>query len=185
VRALDDRHLEKVETIQADFEEEWRPLERDSVAVHRREVEERLAECPTATIAGGHVAVLANRVRLFGLGPLLAGKTVFAWSAGSMVVSERIVLFHDAPPQGPGHAEVFSKGLGLCRGVLPLPHAARRLRLDDPTRVALFAKRFAPLFCAALDPGRGLAWNGRRWTPARAGARALHPDGRVAEAVPT
>jgi hypothetical protein len=46
------------------------------------------------------VAVLVNRLRLFGLGDLVADKTVFAWSAGAMAVSERVVLFHDDPPQG-------------------------------------------------------------------------------------
>jgi hypothetical protein len=184
VRALDERHLVRVEEIQEDFEDRWRPLERHAFAAARKEVASRLAECPTVTVAGGHVAVLVNRMRLFGVGPLLRGKTVFAWSAGSMVVAERIVLFHDDPPQGPGHPEVFSRGLGLCKGVLALPHATRRLRLGDARRVGFLARRFEPLACVALDPGAGLAFDGRRWRPVRAGARTLGKDGAVAGAVP-
>ena len=37
--------------------------------------------------------------------------------------------------------------------MIPLPHATHRLRLDDPYRVALFARRFAPDACIALDYG--------------------------------
>ena len=44
----------------------------------------------------------------------------------------------------------FDAGLGLCRGLLALPDARRRLRLEDPARVALLARRFAPDLCAAL-----------------------------------
>ena len=131
-------------------------------------------------IAGGHVAVLLNRMRLFDLAPLLAGKLVVAWSAGAMAVSERIVLFHDSPPQGPGNPEVFDAGLGLCTGVLPLPHADRRLRLEDPVRVDLFARRFSPSICAILDPGARWDWDGTGWT-AGPGTRRLLRHGRVRE----
>src|SRR5437764_598914 len=67
-------------------------------------------------IAGGHVAVLLNRLRLFGILALAEGRTIIAWSAGAMAVSDRIVLFHDSPPQGPGNPEVLGAGLGLFPG---------------------------------------------------------------------
>ncbi|MCB1055376.1 MAG: hypothetical protein KDD11_07665, partial [Acidobacteria bacterium] len=55
-------------------------------------------------------------------------------------------------------------GLGLYRGVVALPHAEHRLRLDDPVRVGLFAERFAPAVCVAMDSGARLHWDGERWT---------------------
>ena len=116
-------------------------------------------------IAGGHVGILVNRVRLFGIPSLVGDRPLIGWSGGAMALSERIVLFHDSPPQGPGNAEVFGPALGLCRGVVPLPHASERLRLDDATRVSLFARRFRPDLCVALDAGRRIDWDGTNWTP--------------------
>jgi hypothetical protein len=98
-----------------------------------------------------------------------------------MVVSERVVLFHDNPPQGAGDPEVFAPGLGLCRGVLPLPHARRRLRLDDAARVGLLARRFAPLVAIALDDGSGLVRKGSGWAAAPPGAWRLTPEGALEE----
>ena len=37
-------------------------------------------------ITGGNLPVLLNRLRLFGLPRLLAGRTVVGWSAGAMVL---------------------------------------------------------------------------------------------------
>jgi hypothetical protein len=92
------------------------------------------------------------------------------------------VLFHDDPPQGAGHAEVLEAGLGLYGGLLPLPHARRRLRLDEPLRVALFARRFADLACVALDDGATLRWEEGRWVAAGGDrARRLLADGSVEE----
>jgi hypothetical protein len=131
-------------------------------------------------VAGGHVAVLLNRLRLFGLAELVGERPVFAWSGGAMVLGERLVLFHDDPPQGAGHAEVLEAGLGLYQGLLPLPHARRRLKLDEPLRVALFARRFADLTCVALDDGATLCLEHGRWVPwGGDGARRLLPDGSL------
>jgi hypothetical protein len=185
LRALDERYLGRIEALHAAFEAKVRPAERPSVVRHRGEIRGLLAGCGAIAVAGGNVAVLAHRMRLFGLGELVRDLPIFAWSAGAMACGERIVLFHDQPPQGgPGIAEVFGLGLGLHRGVLPLPHARRRLRLEDPARVSLFARRFAPLDCVALDEGDGLAFDGRRWRRAAEGARRLLPDGSVAEHPP-
>ena len=97
-----------------------------------------------------------------------------------MALGERIVLFHDSPPQGAGHAEVLRSGLGLYAGIVALPHARRRLKLDDPDRVSLFARRFAPDRCLAFDDGARLDLLGRRWDYAE-GISRLTPQGRVVE----
>ena len=108
--------------------------------------------------------MLLSRLRLFDVVPLLDGRPVFAWSAGAMAVCDRVVLFHDSPPQGAGDPEVLDAGLAMCRQLVALPHARTRLKLDDPVRVSLFARRFAPATCVVLDAGARLDWDGREWT---------------------
>jgi hypothetical protein len=152
VRAIDAHHLERLRGLLAEWEERWRPASRPAVTRHRRQILRQLSRCQGVLVAGGHVAVLLNRIRLFDLQSLLAARPVVAWSAGAMVLAEQVVVFHDSPPQGASAAEVLEIGLGLYRGVLPFPHAGRRLRLGDANRVDLLARRFAPRRCVALDP---------------------------------
>jgi hypothetical protein len=180
VRALDAGHAARVGAIDAEFYRRRRPLERASLAAERREVAELLGACSLLCVAGGNVAVLLNRLRLLGLAELVGGTPVIAWSAGAMALCERVVLFHDSPPQGAGNAEVLEAGLGLAPGVIALPHASRRLRLGDPLRVSLFARRFAPATPVALDPLARVDWDGRDWT-AGPGAVRLCADGALAE----
>lgn len=184
VRTLDEHHLERARAIHAEFEERWRPAEREHVARHRAEIERQIADCAALCIAGGHVAILANRLRLFDvLGGIRAdgSKFIFAWSAGAMALSERIVLFHDSPPQGPGNAEVLEHGLGVCRSIVPLPHASRRLRLEDELRVSLFARRFQPAVCVALDEHARVHCEAGRWRANNFETRRLSTSGQVVE----
>lgn len=153
LRTLDDGHLRRVRAVHEEFDRRWRPAKRPAVARQREELTALLADCRALLVAGGHVAVLLNRMRLFELLTLLGKLPVVAWSAGAMALSDKLVLFHDSPPQGPGNAEVLDNGLGLAPGLVALPHAGARLRLDDPVRVSLLARRFAPAVCVALDPG--------------------------------
>jgi len=180
IRALDDEHVERIRGVHVEFASRFRPQERDAVARHRRELQEILDGCSALCIAGGHVAILLNRLRLFGVIDLLRDQAIFAWSAGAMVVSERIVVFHDRPPQGAGDPEVLEAGFGAVKGVVALPHAERRLRLDDTTRVALFARRFEPLVCVALDPRTRVDWRDGRWHGLD-GTRKLTASGELAE----
>lgn len=180
LRLVDKQHLARTRRIQREFEETIRPAARPAIEHHYRELRSILDECYALLIAGGHVASLLNRIRLFQLGPLLSSLRrplpVFAWSAGAMAITERVVLFHDSPPQGPGNAEVMGEGLGLVRRIVVLPHATHRLRLEDESRVSLFARRFKPDRCFTLDQGERAAWDGRRW---KTKARRLCPTGEV------
>ena len=105
IRNIDALHLERCTTDRREFDARYRPLERGPIVKHRKELAAILAGCEAIAIAGGHVASLLNRLRLFGIAELAVGKTIFAWCAGAMAISERVVLFHDSPPQGPGAAE--------------------------------------------------------------------------------
>ena len=182
VRALDAAHLARLREVHTEFETRWRPGTRAAVAEERAEIA-RLMDASTAVaIAGGHVAVLLNRLRQFGIAELLGGRAVFAWSAGAMAIAERVVLFHDMPMHGPGWPEVLEEGLGIVKGVVPLPHAKRRLKLDDAVRVSLLARRFAPAVCAALDDGASLVVRAEGWK-AGPGASRLDAAGTVAPMV--
>lgn len=166
LRALDAFHLRRVGEVHSEFVERFRPLEREGVAAQRAELASIFRDVAALAVAGGHVAVLLNRLRLFGIAELLDDRPVIAWSAGAMAVSERVVLFHDDPPHGPGHPEVVENGLGLIPRVVALPHARYRLHLDDPGRVSLMARRFAPAACVPMDGGARLDWNGTGlWAP--------------------
>jgi hypothetical protein len=171
MHALDDHRLARVCEIDAAFLERWKPHERPAVAAHRRELEQRLNEVGALCVAGGHVEALWNCLWLFDVVALLPPTLpIVGWSAGAMVLAERIVLFHDSPPQGRGYAEVWGPGFGLARGVVPLPPAARRLQLEDPVRVQLLSRRFADALCVTLDDGARLVWDGSGWsgsTPTR------------------
>lgn len=158
VKLLDEYHLVQCARVHAEFEEEHAPLERDSVARHRREIEDVLRSSAAIAIAGGHVASLLNRLRLFGIDSMIDGHAIFAWSAGAMAVSERVVLFHDSPPQGPGASEVLDRGLALAPRVVALPQPETRLRMDDPERIRLMARRFAPASCLALPARARITW---------------------------
>jgi hypothetical protein len=179
IRALDEYHLAQCERIHHEFDVTMRPLERESVASHRERIAEVMRDAEAVAIAGGHVATLLNRMRLFGIAQLINGHAVFAWSGGAMVVSDRVVLFHDSPPQGAGFSEVLDAGLGLCPGVVPLPHPETRLRLDDAEKVGLMSRRFAPSVCLALPArSRATCMNGA-WSHIH-GAVHLHRDGTTA-----
>lgn len=160
VRALDRQHLLRVAGVHRRFEALWHPWERPALSRHRQEIGEILAGTNALAIAGGHVAVLLNRLRLFGVAEMLGTEPVLAWSAGAMALTDRVVLFHDTPPQGAGNAEVLENGLGLVPGLVVLPHARRRLELDNPHRVALFSRRFRPAECITLDEGTRLVADG-------------------------
>ena len=180
VRRLDAQHLERLRQMYREFQDKWRPHQRPSVAKHRAAIEGVLANCNTVCIAGGHVLILLNRLRMFGLTSLVGDRPILCWSAGAMALSDRVIVFHDSPPQGPGNAEVLQAGVGLFEGLVPLPHAKRRLRLDDPVRVGLFARRFGPSICAVLDEGTRVHWDGRRWKAAL-GTKRLREDGSLEE----
>lgn len=177
LRRLDAGHLRDIRTLHRRFDADWSPARRPVLAAQSAELERLIASAGLVCIAGGHVAVLLNRLKLFGLERALRSRPVAAWSAGAMALAERIVLFHDHPPQGAGNAEVFEAGLALVRGAVFLPHAATRLATSSAPRLALLARRFAPATCYTLDDGSRLLWR-RGSLAAAAGSQRLTRTGR-------
>jgi hypothetical protein len=180
VRLLDVQHMRRVAQIHREFEARWRPSERAAVQREKRELQRHLADASCLLIAGGHVSVLLHRLRLFDVLGLYGDRPVIAWSAGAMVLTERIVLLHDDPPQGSSYAEVMEAGFGLVPDLVALPHGKKRLMTDDALRVQMLSRRFAPAMCALLDDGSRLDWVGSRWR-ALTGTQRLTEAGGVAE----
>ena len=178
VRLIDADHLDRIDRVHREWGERARLERNEVVARHRQEIGEILARCAVLAIAGGHVAVLLNRLRLFDVMALAADHPLVAWSAGAMTLTERVVVYHDTPPQGFGNPEVFERGFGLVRGLVALPHARRRLLLDDRERVARFARRFAPAACVAMDEEAALQFEPRGLVASNA-VRVLQPDGAL------
>jgi hypothetical protein len=158
------------------FYDAWRPEERPLVAEHREAVCRRLQDAVALVVAGGHVGELVRVLHLFHVSPHLPPRVV-AWSAGAMALTERVVLFHDRAPQGPAHAEVYDEGLGVVTGAVLLPHARRRLDVDDRTRMGVLARRFAPASCVVLDDGVRVDLTPAGDLPA--GTRVVGTDGRI------
>ena len=70
-----------------------------------------------------------------------------------MAMTDRVMLFHDFVPHGTGQAVVHGRGLGVVRGVVPLPHATTRLDLADRGRMQLLVDRFRPSLLVPLVRG--------------------------------
>ena len=178
VRRLDEDHRERCRAHHEAFSERWSTPEREPVAEHRGELAGLIAPTDALVIAGGHVAVLLNRLMMFDVLGLTGDRPIIAWSAGAMVLTERVVLFHDHPPYGPPIAEVLDTALGLARGLVVLPNPRLRLRLDDDERVAMLARRFQPAVCVAMDHGARITIEAGAVTGG-ASLQRLAPDGTI------
>jgi len=176
VRALDDWHLGVVDQLAAEFEDAHAPTRRPAVLRHRAEVAELLQSSGALVLPGGHVGVLLDCLRLF-VDHAPPDLPVVAWSAGAMALADRVVLLGDDPVQEPTQPEVYRRGLGWFRRVIPLPHARRRLRLSDSFRVTVFAQRFAGACCLVLDDGVRVPLPAEGGCPP--GVPALSPSGEV------
>lgn len=158
LRAVDRQHLEHADEIRAAAPDLEAPWLHPAVAPYRQQIDDALGDARALLLAGGHVGVLLNRLRFFGMPAALRSAPrvgLVGWSAGLMALTEAVVCFYDDPPDGEAWPEVFDHGLGVVGGLVALPHARRRLRLDDRERVALLACRFAPAAAIGLENG---AW---------------------------
>lgn len=178
LRALDRHHLHSVQGIHASFDAEFHTSGSALLAEHAAAINQTLAECDIVLITGGNVIVLLNRLRLFGVDRLLSDKHLIAWSAGAMVLSDLIVLYHDRTPQGRRDPELLSDGIGTLPGFVFLPDAKRRLREKDTVRTGLISRRFAPAVSVTLDSGSTLLFEDRELRSAE-NAKRITRGGRL------
>jgi hypothetical protein len=176
VRALDEGHAAAISAAYDRFYAAHPPHERDVIREHRDEVASIVGECAAVAIAGGHVGVLNDCLHLCNLAALIDAQPLLVWSSGCMAIAERIVVIDDGDPAG-RPAELFDIGIGVARGVVPLP-VSGRIHAHDADGLALLAARFAPSVCVVLDAGDRLELSAG--VPADLGAVGLvAPDGRL------
>ncbi len=159
-RHIDGEHIERCRAVHQAFRAEWKAEPRPARERHLSELRAALETAQALVIAGGHVSSLLNRMRLFDVLQMSRHLPIVAWSAGAMILSERVVVFHDYPPYGKDIAQMLDVGYGLARGVVVLPDPRRRVRLDERAGIARFAKRMAPALCMAMDHGAELHFPG-------------------------
>lgn len=164
VRQLDRQYFVRTSQIIDGYEERLQTASRPLVVDHRREIGEVLSRVSAILISGGHVAIILNRLKIFGILEMRPELPIIAWSGGTMALADQIVFFHDSPPQGPGNPEVLRAGMGLFHDILPLPDARTRLRLDDQARVELFARRFDRFNCLIFDEHTILEGTNGNWS---------------------
>lgn len=178
LQALDAHHRGRVARLTDDtFEEAWKS---EALKKDTDRMAAMLEGAGTLLVAGGHVGILYNRMRLFRvLEALRPGAAVAGWSAGAMVLTDTLLLFHDSPPGAPGDACVHGPGFGLAKGITALPHASTRLRLDDAARVSILARRLAPSLVIALDDGQSATQSGGGEWSFGPGTKRLLPSGEL------
>lgn len=164
IRDLDDWHLAQCARVRARFDALHHPNDRPAVRRQQAILARLLADCEGVCIAGGHVAVLINRMLMFDLQTLIGDRPVFAWSGGAMSVCDRIVLFHEQ--HGDGACEVLDRGLGLVPGVVAFPEPESRLKHDDAERLSLKINRFSPATCLTLPARSSVVYRSGRLSEA-------------------
>ncbi len=164
VRQLDRQYFVRTSQIVDRYEEMLQTGNRPLVEAHRREIEEILGRCQAILISGGHVAIILNRLKIFGILEMRPELPIVTWSGGTMALADQIILFHDSPPQGAGNPEVLRAGMGLFQEILPLPDGRTRLNLNDSARVELFSRRFDHFECVIFDSDTILERNAGKWS---------------------
>ena len=151
IQELDRQYFLRTCQVCDQYEQRLGMSQRSEVVRHRREIAEALNRAAALVISGGHAGIILNRLKIFELLTPRPELPVIAWSAGAMALSEEVVFFHDSPPQGPGNPEIMRAGTSEYVRILALPDARHRLKLHDPFRVQLFARRFIDFQCVIFD----------------------------------
>ena len=175
VRRLDRWYLDEVRALYTEAYATGAAGGSELWAEHRAQVADVLAGSSVLAVAGGHVGMLLRTMQFFSVRPP-AELPVVAWSAGAMAMTRTVVLFNDFV-QANGAAEVWDRGLARVENVVALPHARRRIHLDDRVRMQVFVKRFEGYACLLLDDGAKVAVGPDGSLPA--GARVIRADGTV------
>jgi hypothetical protein len=176
VQSIDQWYIDAVDQLHGELQAAAPPEESEPIQRHRAEVAQAVGEASAIAIAGGHVGQLLRCLKLFqvNLPPQLP---VVAWSAGAMSLTERVVLYHDRGPRGVVGSEIWDRGLGRAPRIVAMPHARRRLNLDDPMVLRVLARRFGDARCLLLDDGARVMLGPNGELPA--GARVIGHDGIV------
>jgi hypothetical protein len=152
VRSIDHWYLDTVDQLHGELWRSDAAARSEPILQHRAEVAELVADAAALAVAGGHVRALLRTLQVFDV-RLPSTLPVVAWSAGAMVITDQVVLYNDRGPSGVVGSEVWDRGLGRASGIVAMPHARRRLRMDDPMILRVLVRRFGQARCLLLDDG--------------------------------
>jgi hypothetical protein len=176
VQSIDRWYLDTLDQLYGELRTAAPPEASEPIQRHRAEVADALGDASAIAIAGGHVGLLLQCLKLFEVNPA-PELPVVAWSAGAMSLTERVVLYNDRGPSGVVGAEVWDRGLGRAPRIVAMPHARRRLRMDDPMVLRVLARRFGDARCLLLDDGASVEVGTEGELPAA--ARVIADDGHI------
>lgn len=157
LRAIDQTYLEAISAAIAEYDHRIAPKERASVLEYREKVLGRLQDCQALLIAGGHVGVLLNRLKLCRLIQHIQ-LPMIAWSGGAMALGERVYFYDQFLPHTKREIELSRRGMELFTGVQLFPRANERLRVQDPRELGLLARRLTGQ-CLLLDERSEIGWS--------------------------
>lgn len=124
----------------------------------RRDLEERVLSASAIFVFGGHLGALHRcldffRLRDVFLEALRRGTSIFAVSAGALLMCDRIIVYNDFPSEfGPRREfQLFDRGFALVRQLQLFPHCMDRIQTDDESNLAYLARRFQHRTCVGLN----------------------------------
>ena len=176
VQGIDRWYLDTLGQIHGELAAAAPAEESEPISRHRSEVAQLIGQAAVLAVAGGHVGVLLRCLRLFAV-TIPPELPVVGWSAGAMALTERVVLYNDLGPSGVVGSEVWDRGLGRAPRIVAMPHARRRVSMDDPTVLQVLVRRFSDARCLLLDYGARVELGPDGELPA--GARVIGDDGSV------
>jgi hypothetical protein len=178
LREVDSQYMRSVNLLIRDFDRKIAPGTRPSIFSYRRRVLDRLRGCRALLIAGGHIGVLLNRLKLSRLLDHL-DVPVIAWSGGAMALGDQVCFYHHFIPHADGQVELSRYGMRWFSGLQLFPRARDRLDWSDRVELALLSRRIKGR-CLLLDRDSELEWSSSRLTRA-SGVRALTSEGLIEE----
>ena len=124
----------------------------------RARLEERLLEASAIFLFGGDLSALHHSLTFFRLRDafleaLRRGASIFAVSAGALLLCDRIIVYNDFPSDlGPRREfQLFDRGFGLVRQLQIFPHCMDRIQTDDEDNLSYLACRFRHRTCVGLN----------------------------------
>jgi peptidase E len=124
----------------------------------RERLERTLLGANTVFLFGGNLGALHRCLNFFRLRETFGeawrrGTSLFASSAGSLLLCDRIIVYNDFPSEFGERREfqLFDRGFGLVRHLQLFPHCMDRIQTDDTDNLSYLAHRFQNRMCVGLN----------------------------------
>lgn len=124
----------------------------------RAGLERRLLDASAIFMFGGDLGAMHRcltffRLRDAFLEAVRRGASIFAVSAGALLLCDRIIVYNDFPSaHGPRREfQLFDRGFALVRQLQIFPHCMDRIQTDDEDNLSYLAYRFQHRTCVGLN----------------------------------